>query len=114
MKIKVHLNREAQPLPLLSFVIYDAPHKRVHWRVLQRYREELRRAFRRAGIFDMIDEPVDYQMNFIDPTSPDNDNLLTALHRALDDKALIKPGLIADDSLLQGIRGFYKFWTKVP
>jgi hypothetical protein len=113
MKIIVKFEREAIPLPLLRFVIYDAPHRRVHWRVLQNYREELRKAFVAAGITEMIREPVDYSINWVDPTSPDNDNLLTALHRALDDKALIRPGLLADDALLQSIKGFHKFWTKV-
>ena len=113
MKIIVKLERDHFPFPLLRFVIYDAPHRRVHWRVLQAYREELRKAFIIAGITEMITEPVDYAMNWVNPTSPDNDNLLTALHRALDNKSLIKPGLIADDSLLQSIKGFDKFWTKV-
>lgn len=111
MKIIVKFERDRFPFPLLRLVIYDAPHRRVHWRILQQYREELRKAFIAAGITDMIREPIDYSINFVNPTSPDNDNLLTALHRAMDDKALIKPGLIADDGLLQSIREFNKFFT---
>jgi hypothetical protein len=112
MRIIAKFDREAFPFPKLSCIIYDAPHRRVHWRVLQNYREELRRAFLGIGIIGLIDEPIDYALNMVDPTSPDNDNLITAFHRAMDNKALIKPGLITDDSLLQSLQ-FSKFWTKV-
>jgi hypothetical protein len=83
--------------PLLRLTIFGAPHKRMHDAILQQYREELVKAVRRTGQPTPIAHVVDLHLWFIDPTSPDYDNLLTALYRALDGKALRGPSVLVDD-----------------
>jgi len=111
MKIIVKLDEEKFP-PLLSFVIYDAPHKRMHAKILQQYREFLRMACWRVGIDTPIDGPVDLSVNFVNPTSPDLDNLLAALYRALDGKALSGPGILTDDGNIQVLKDVRKFFQR--
>lgn len=83
----------------------------MHVAIIQQYRNELRRAFTEAGIMTPIDYPVDLWVLFIDPTSPDYDNLLTALYQAMDGKTLRKPGILTDDSLVGAIRYLSKLYT---
>jgi hypothetical protein len=48
---------------------------------------------------------------FIDATSPDYDNLLTALYQAMDGKTLKKPGILIDDGLIGTVRRLAKYYT---
>ena len=86
--------------PLLQLSIHGAPHRRMHHAMIQRYREALQVACSAAGIPTPIGHPVDLSVLFVDPTSPDLDNLLTALYQALDGNTLRKPGILADDGLI--------------
>jgi Holliday junction resolvase RusA-like endonuclease len=72
----------------------------MHHAVIQRYRDDLQRAFNAAGIPMPIEHPIDLSVLFVNPTSPDIDNLLTALLRALDGKTLRGPSCLADDGLI--------------
>jgi hypothetical protein len=102
MKIIVHYDRKSFP-PVLSLVIYDAPHRRMHRRMIQQYREFLRDACSKAKIATPIDEPIDLQVNFVNPSSPDMGNTYIALEQAMDGKALKGPGILTDDSLVQKV-----------
>jgi hypothetical protein len=108
MKIIVKLDDQRFP-PILRLVIYDAPHRRVHHRVIDEYRVFLQKAVARAGIKTPIDHPIDLYVNFVNPTSPDSDNLLTALYRALDGKTGKGPGILTDDGLINHDR-IWKFF----
>jgi Holliday junction resolvase RusA-like endonuclease len=110
MKIIVNYDQSVFP-PLISLAIYDAPHRRMHVRTLQHFREELRKAFTKIGVLTPIDGPVDVRVNFVNPTSPDFDNLLTALYRAMDGKALKGPGILTDDGNIQAMV-LRKFFNK--
>lgn len=104
--------REQQHPPLLTLYIHDAPHRRMHRRVLQRYRNALFVAGLEAGLILPIDYPVDLNVTFVNPTSPDLDNLLTALYQAIDGNTLRGPSLLADDGLIQAV-SMRKMFTAV-
>ncbi len=70
--------------PLLRLYIHGAPHRRQHVKVIHRYRDELVAAGRAAGLRLPIRDPIDLTVTFINPCSPDLDNLITALYRAVD------------------------------
>ncbi len=95
-----------------SLVVHGAPHRRMHVRMIQQYRDEIRRACDAAGINTPIDTTVDLSVLFVDPTSPDYDNLLAALYQAMDGATLKKPGILVDDSLIGTIRRLAKYNTK--
>jgi hypothetical protein len=82
---------------LMSFTIHSAPHRRVHRAVLRKYREELWRAANVAGIHCQLKHQIGVSILFIDPTSPDFDNLITALWQALDGKCGKPPTILSDD-----------------
>lgn len=103
MKIIAKLNEAVFP-PLLSLVIYHAPHYRMHHRVIQQYREHLRAACTKAAILTPIDGPIDLYVNFVDPSSPDNGNLYLALERAMDGKTLKGSGIVRDDAQIAETR----------
>lgn len=86
--------------PLLQFSIHDAPHRRMHVATIQRYRDDLKKACAAAGIATPISEPIDLSVIFVNPSSPDLDNLLTALYQALDGHTLKGPGILIDDGLI--------------
>jgi hypothetical protein len=86
-----------QATPLLRFFIHGAPHRRIHQAVLKQYRRALWDAGREAQIPAPLRNNVELSANFISPTSPDLDNLLTALFQALDGKCGQGPTLLADD-----------------
>lgn len=96
---------------LLVLIVHGAPHRRMHVRVIQEYRKELLRACAAAGIGTPIDTTIDLQVFFVDPCSPDLDNLLVALYQAMDGATLIPPAVLADDGLIGAIRGLTKFYT---
>lgn len=97
-------------LPLLRFYIHGAPHRRMHWRIIDRYREELVDAAKAAKIPIPIKHPVAVSALFIDPTSCDLDNLITGLWRAIDGSCHTKPTVLADDSLVYAIERTAKFY----
>ena len=99
MKCVVKYFQQEHP-PLLQLSIYDAPHRRMHVATIQRYRDELKEACAKAGIAIPISEPLDLSVIFISPSSPDLDNLLTALYQALDGATLKGGGILTDDGLI--------------
>lgn len=103
MKIIAKLDEAVFP-PILSFVIYDAPHYRMHKRIIQQYRDFLRNACTRAGILTPIDYPIDLYVTFVNPCSPDNGNIYLALERAMDGKTLKPPGIVLDDAQIADTR----------
>jgi Holliday junction resolvase RusA-like endonuclease len=86
-----------QPTPLLRFYIHGAPHRRIHQAVLKQYRKAIWEAGRAAKLPAPIRCDVELSALFINPTSPDLDNLTTALFQALDGKCGAGPTLLVDD-----------------
>lgn len=91
--------------PLLQLWIHDAPHRRMHIKVIQTYRRELYNAVKRTSIGHLlpINFPIELDVLFINSTTPDLGNAYLALEQALDHTTLIKPGIILDDSLIQKV-----------
>lgn len=110
MRIIVNVNNTQHP-PVLKFYIHDAPHYRMHHRVIQQYREFLVAACMRAGIAVPIETPTDVDILFVNPSSPDNGNLYLAFERAVDGKTLRGPAVFVDDSLIDATR-IKKFWPQ--
>lgn len=118
MRVIAKLDRTKQP-PLLQLSIFGAPHRRQHYQVLQQYRTEIRRALHEAKISTPIAFTVDLWLLFVDPSSPDYDNLLTALYRALDPKSLKPPGILRGDShvhigAIRYISALFTDYTQAP
>ena len=86
-----------QVMPLLRFYIHGAPHRRIHQTVLRQYRKAIWEAGREAKIPAPLRNNIELSATFINPTSPDLDNLLTALFQALDGKCGQGPTLLCDD-----------------
>lgn len=109
--MRVIIDRIEQPhVPLIRLFIHGAPHRRQHIRVIKQYREVLRSAFHSVGLLTPYEGLIDISVIFIDPTSPDYDNLLTALFQALDGKTL-GTGILKDDSQIYTIQGMRKLYT---
>lgn len=102
MRCIVEYDQSRYP-PLLRLYVHGAPHRRQHYRVIQKYRDELVAAGRAAGVRLPIMDPIDLAVTFINPCSPDLDNLITALYRAVDGTSHDKPTLLEDDSLIHGV-----------
>lgn len=104
MKILAKLIDLQHP-PKLSLVIFDAPHRRMHVKVIQNYRKDLQRTCKLAGIEIPIEHPIDLDVVFVNPTSPDLGNIYLALERAIDGTTLkgTGPGLVVDDSLISKV-----------
>lgn len=81
---------------LLTATVRGAPHRRMHRKVLEQYREKLWAAAQEAGL-DTMSHQINLSALFIDPTGPDLDNLVTALFQALDGKTGKGPTLLKDD-----------------
>jgi hypothetical protein len=90
--------------PILKMIIHGAPHRREHIATIKAYRTALLISARSIGILNPIDYPIDMYATMVNPTSPDNDNLQTALYRALDGSTLGRESVLADDSLIQESR----------
>mgnify|MGYP000137217164 FL=1 len=114
MKIIARYIATAEP-PLLMLWVHDAPHRRMHHKVIQQYREHLYAAIRRTGIGASlpIQHEIDLDVLFVNPATPDLGNAYLALEQALDDKTLKKPGIVADDSLIQKVT-MSKFFPGPP
>lgn len=93
--------------PLLQLWIHDAPHRRMHVRVIQQYRvflhEAIGKAVKLAGVTLPLQHDIDLEVLFVNPATPDLGNAYLALEQALDDKTLTKPGIVIDDSLIQKV-----------
>jgi len=92
--------------PILRMYIHGCPHKRQHREVLQKHREELYDlAERRIGhVVDLpITHPIDLEVFFTNPASPDLDHLIEAVFMMLDAKTLKGPSILADDRLIQKV-----------
>lgn len=72
----------------------------MHVATIQKYRDAIRKACEAAGIRTPIEVPIDLSVLFVNPSSPDLDNLLTALYQALDGHTLKGPGILVDDGLI--------------
>lgn len=84
--------------PLLQLWIHDAPHRRMHRRVIEQYRVFLHAAILKTGVDLPIEHDIDLDVLFVNPATPDLGNAYLALEQALDDKTLTKPGIVIDDS----------------
>lgn len=93
----------AQHPPLLQLSIFDAPHRRMHLAVLRQYREKIYNACKEAGIQMPIAQPIDLSVLFVNPSSPDLDNLLTALYQALDGRTGKGPSVLTTDGLISKV-----------
>lgn len=99
-------------LPLLRFYIHQAPHRREHRRSIAIYRDELVAAALASSIKIPIAEKVAVSVLFVNPMSPDMDNIITALWRALDGKAHTKPTVLVDDGLIFAIEKTAKYYPE--
>jgi hypothetical protein len=99
--------------PLLQLSIHDAPHRRMHHRTIQRFREILYEAMLEAGIGMPIDYPIDLSVLFVNPSTPDLGNAYLALEQAMDGSTLSKPHILLDDSLISKVT-MSKFFPYPP
>lgn len=122
MKIIVNFNENVFP-PTLNLSIFGGVHYRQSMLDHDIYRQELWDAFKRKyPDHDQIDYPIDLEVLFVDPCSPDILNVGMSLYRALDQKAWKgKPTVLSDDGLIQKITAskFYpcgpsKYDNRVP
>jgi Holliday junction resolvase RusA-like endonuclease len=78
---------DAKPAqPALRIIAHGAPRRRLHKAVLAQYRKELWNTAKAINPATPIRDQIELWVTFINPTSPDLDNLLTALFQALDGK----------------------------
>lgn len=101
MRVIAKLQESRHGTPVLWLSIHGAPHRRVQVEVLHTYRDVLRMALMRAGIQFPIRHPIELEVLFVDPSSPDLGNLYLALEQAMDGATLLGPGIVEDDSLIQ-------------
>lgn len=112
MRTIVEFVERGDDLPLLRFYVHHAPHRRQHHRVIAMYRDELVTAAKAAKIEIPIRRPIAVSVLFIDPSSPDLDNLLMALFRALDGTSHSKPTVLQDDGLIFSLEKVAKFYPE--
>lgn len=111
MLIKRISLEESDIFPILRLTIHGAPHRREHIATIKAYRTALLIAARSIGVLFPIDYPIDLYVLMVNPTSPDNDNLLMALYRAMDGATLGRESVLVDDSLIQEVR-LKKFFSQ--
>lgn len=87
MRIIAEMLKDQVP-PLLRFYIHQAPHRRQDTETIRRYRADLVAAVLAAGLVLPLKQTIELWVLFVDPCSKDLDNLIVALFRALDGKAL--------------------------
>lgn len=102
MRIRAKFDDSVFPSKL-TLTIFDAPHRRMHVRTIQQYREHLVRACRIAGAMTPIEDPIDLDVTFINPSSPDLGNIYLALEQAMDHTTLKRPGVVLDDGLISKV-----------
>lgn len=101
MRCIIEFTRRDDQLPLLRMYIHHAPHYRQHFAVIAKFRDELTAAAKAAGIPIPIAEQIELWVLFIDPSSPDLNNLHMALCRAMDGNAHRAPTILKDDGLIK-------------
>ncbi len=105
--------------PVLRLYIHGCPHKRQHREVLQKHREELYLQVRHAYLHNRfpaklpINHPIDLEILFTNPNTPDLDHLLEAVFMMLDGKSLKGPSLLTDDRLIQSVK-MSKYYPNAP
>lgn len=101
MKVLARYDEAVFP-PRLNLVIFDAPHRRMHVRTIQQYRKSLEEACFQSAIRTPIDVPIDLEVWFVNPSSPDLGNLYLALEQAMDGTTLkgSGKGIVLDDGLI--------------
>jgi Holliday junction resolvase RusA-like endonuclease len=99
-------------LPLLRFYIHNAPHRRQHHRSIAVYRDELVAAAKASNIAIPIKVPIALSILFINPVSPDLDNLLMATMRAMDGTSHAKPTILKDDGLVHCLEKVSKYFPE--
>ncbi len=104
MRIIAEYHPDDEPLPRLRLYIHGAPHYRQHYKVIQRYREELMDAAKASKIKTPITVPIDLWVLFADPCSPDILNLGMALTAAMDGT------FVHDDSLIAWVSGMGSYY----
>jgi len=104
MKAIFRYDEFAHP-PKMHVSIHGAPHERQHREVLQKYRDELTASFQRQlpNVAIPIDHPIDLEVFFTNPASPDLNHLLTALFAAMDTKSLKGLAILTDDRHIQKV-----------
>ncbi len=102
MRVIVKYDQSTHP-PMLTMFIHDAPHRRMHVKVIQQYREFIRDACTNAGIRTPIADPIDLSVMFVNPATPDLGNAYLALEQAMDGQTLKGPGIVEDDGLIQKV-----------
>jgi hypothetical protein len=112
--VELHAARSRWDPPLLRVVVHGAPHRRQHYQVISRYRDELVRAAWKAKIIVPIRYKVNFKALFVDPCSPDYDNLFMALCRAMDGSSHTVTTLLDDDGLIYSVKGLDIFYPNDP
>ena len=89
--------------PQLQLWIHDAPHRRMHIKTIQAYRKVIYEAVRHTSVGRHlpIQHAIELDVLFVNPSSPDLGNTYLCLEQAMDNMTLTKPGIVADDSLIQ-------------
>jgi hypothetical protein len=95
--------------PILRLYVHGAPHRRMHRAILAVYRKELYAAAKASNIKMPIDENVELNITFINPTGPDLDNLLVSAFQAMDGKCGKGPTILVDDRLICFVRAGIMF-----
>jgi hypothetical protein len=118
MKIYLKFDENVFP-PKLTLSVKGAPHSRQHRAIFKTYRNAIWEAWEKAGYNHQIDYPIDLDVIFCDPASPDLDHTLMALYSAIDGKSTLKgnkndksprhPALMTDDGYISEIR-MRNFW----
>lgn len=112
MKIILNYDEKEFP-PILRLTIHGAYHYRQSKKDIEVYRKYLWRAWVFTGHIAQVNVPVDLEVLFVDPTSPDLPNLLLALSAALDQKTLKGPAILTDDGLISKLTAA-KFYPCAP
>lgn len=99
--------------PLLQLYIHDSPHRRMHIQTIQQYRLALYEGIAKTGVKMPIQNDIELDVLFVNPSTPDLGNAYLALEQALDNKTLTKPGIVEDDSLIQKVT-MAKYFNQKP
>ena len=89
---------------MLSITVWRAPGRRAHEAVHAAFRKEIWDAAVKAAI-PKLNHQIKLSVDFINPESPDVDNLLNGIFRALDGKTGDRRmALLGDDGQIVGLR----------
>lgn len=118
MKVYLKFDEGVFP-PKLTLSIRGAPHARQCRATFKAYRNTIWEAWNNSGRDRQIDFPIDLDVIWIDPCSPDMDHTLTALYTAIDGKSSLKgnkndkspkhPALMVDDGYISDVH-MRNFW----